>query len=211
MPEVPESLISQPAVVLVEGNEDKRFFGALVKRLNLDTFQVFAVGGKAKFAGWLRAIKSSPGFATVRHLIVIRDADEDPKAAFQSIRTALINAGLPAPERPLASTGDTRPVVTIAILPGGDRPGKLEDLCLESVNQDPAFSCLDEYFKCLESCLPPEEFPQDLSKAKVHAFLASRREPDLRLGEAAEKGYWPLDSESFTSIKELLRKIGEQL
>jgi hypothetical protein len=59
--------------------------------------------------------------------------------------------------------------------------------------------------------LPPEEFPQDLSKAKVHAFLASRREPDLRLGEAAEKGYWPLDSESFTSIKELLRKIGEQL
>jgi len=33
----------------------------------------------------------------------------------------------------------------------------------------------------------------------------------LRLGEAAEKGYWPLDSESFTSIKELLRKIGEQL
>jgi hypothetical protein len=100
MPEVPESLISQPAVMLVEGDEDKRFFGALVKRLNLDTFQVFAVGGKAKFAGWLRAIKSSPGFATVRHLIVIREADEDPRAAFQSIRTALINAGLPAHGRP---------------------------------------------------------------------------------------------------------------
>jgi len=203
--------INQPAVVLVEGKEDERFFGAFAKRFNLDKIQVIAVGGRTRFAERLRTIKSSPGFATVRYLIVVRDADKDAKAAFQSVQTALINAGLPAPDRPLVSTGNTHPVVTVVIMPGGERPGKLEDLCLDSVNQDPAFCCVDQYFECLKTRIPVEEFPQDFSKARVQAFLASRREPDLRLGEAAEKGYWPLDSEPFSEIKELLCKIGEQL
>jgi hypothetical protein len=46
-----------------------------------------------------------------------------------------------------------------------------------------------------------------MSKAKVHAFLASRYEPDKRLGEAAKAGYWPWDNEAFETVKSFLQQI----
>jgi hypothetical protein len=47
----------------------------------------------------------------------------------------------------------------------------LEDLCLESVSEDPAMLCVDEYFRCLEERL--EMLPRNPSKARVRGFLAS--------------------------------------
>lgn len=83
----------------------------------------------------------------------------------------------------------------------------LEDLCLAAVADDPAMNCVDEYFSCLgeqnvslrESAIP---------KARLHAFLASRERPGLRLGEAAEKNDIPLDSPVFEPVTEFLRQLG---
>ena len=49
----------------------------------------------------------------------------------------------------------------------------LEDLCLESVADDPAMPCLEEYFRCLEEQLEAGAFPSNPSKARVRAFLTS--------------------------------------
>jgi hypothetical protein len=59
------------------------------------------------------------------------------------------------------------------ILPGDGREGMLEDLCLESVADDPAIPCLEEHFRCLEEQLEAGAFPGNPSKARVRAFLAS--------------------------------------
>ena len=49
--------------------------------------------------------------------------------------------------------------------------------------------------------------PKDMAKAEVHAFLASREEPDKRLGEAAEAGYWPLGDPAFGHLKNFVLNL----
>lgn len=82
----------------------------------------------------------------------------------------------------------------------------LEDLCLEAVMDDPAMSCVDEYFKCLEDQNVLQK-QIAIPKARLHAFLASRERPGLRLGEAAEKNDIPMDSPVFEPVTEFLRQL----
>jgi hypothetical protein len=65
--------------------------------------------------------------------------------------------------------------------------------------------CVDAYFDCLRSrgVSPPD----DLSKARVQAFLASRPKPSVHLGIAAQKGYWPLDAGAFRDARKFLADL----
>lgn len=82
----------------------------------------------------------------------------------------------------------------------------LEDLCLASVADDPAMRCVDKYFRCLEEQnLVQKEIA--IPKARLHAFLASRERPGLRLGEAAEKNDIPLHSPVFEPVVNFLRQL----
>jgi hypothetical protein len=78
----------------------------------------------------------------------------------------------------------------------------LEDLCLTAVAGDSALVCVDEYIGCLQRQGVP--VPVKLAKSKLQTFLASRNRPDLRLGEAAEKGYFPWNHSAFDEIKRFL-------
>lgn len=198
--------IEQPNILVVEGKEDERFFRALVKHMGLQKIQIISSDGKTKMRGKLGAIVKTSGFNQVTSLGVVRDADSNPDAAFQSIRDALQAAGLPAPDRPLKAVGE-KPRVAVLILPGEDLPGTLEDLCLKAVAQDPAISCVRQYFECLRRNKLP--LPNNMSKAKIQAFLASRHKAGLRLGEAAEAGYWPWDNEVFQRVKNFVNLIFE--
>ena len=80
----------------------------------------------------------------------------------------------------------------------------LEDVCLESVKSDPAMECVDRYFECISQADIQGPRKVWMSKARVHAFLASRERPNLRLGEAAESGLWAFDTDAFGPLKELL-------
>lgn len=196
--------ISSSALMIVEGNEEKMFFEALINYMGLKNIQIMPIGGKEKLRANLKALVSSPRFSTIDSLNIVRDANKNPKGAFQSVCDALKASKLPVPDRPLISEG-TKPKVTIMILPKEDLAGMLEDVCLKSVQNDPALFCIEQYFKCLrERGLSP---PQNESKAKVQAFLASRKEPGKRLGEAAQAGYWPWDSDAFKEIKDFLKMI----
>lgn len=197
--------IMQPNLLVVEGKEEELFFGALIKHLGLQNAQVIGVGGKTTLRQNLKALTLSPGFADVIFLGVVRDANDNPSAAFQSVHNALQAANLPAPERPLVPVGDS-PRVAVMILPEEGEAGMLEDLCLKSVMQDPAMHCVEQYFECLRQKGLP--LPSNISKAKVQVFLASRRRAGLRLGETAEAGYWPWDAETFQQVKTFLQLIG---
>lgn len=196
--------ITEPKVFVVEGKDDKNFFEALIEHLGLPNIQVEDIGGKTQLRDRLKALVQTPGFAEVTSLGVIRDANNDHAAAFRSVCRALENANLPVPERPWSAVGD-EPKVVVMILPRENENGMLEDLCLEAVNSDPAVPCVDQYFECLKR--KDLDRPDNISKAKIHTFLASRHRPDLRLGEAAKKGYWPFEDTVFEEIKTLLRQI----
>lgn len=196
--------IEQSNVLVVEGKEEVFFFEALIKHLGLQNIQIMDMKGKTRLRARLKALASSPRFADVISLGVVRDANKDPIAAFQSVRDALQAVGLAAPERPLVPAGHS-PQVMVMILPEEGAPGMLEDLCLRAVVQDPAMLCVEQYFQCLQQ--QGLSLPHNTSKAKVQVFLASREEPGKRLGEAAQAGYWPWGDESFEQVRAFLQQI----
>ena len=107
--------------------------------------------------------------------------------AFESICYSLRHVNLPCP----AAHGQFAvgpPRVGIFIIPNGVDDGMLETLCLSSVATLPEFPCVDGYFRCLQG---HGIITNNLHKARAHAWLASRPEPDRRVGEAAQAGYWP--------------------
>ena len=202
-PPRPDSF-TEPKLLLVEGPDDDRFFTALARHLDTVHLQILSYGGKTNLRRYLSVTLVTPGFEDVVSIGVVRDADTSAANTFTSVRDALIAAKLPAPSGPLIST-QTTPQVIVAIIPPGQPEGELEDLCLESVSNDPTMDCVDKYFECLKTF--PEVNPQPLVKGKVHVFLASRNTPNRRLGEAADAGEWPWDSPVFDDLKSMLSRL----
>jgi len=192
-------------LLIVEGKDDEAFFDALVNRLGLHDIQVAGIGGKTKLRTILKAIVKDPPFQNVQSLGVIRDADLDPKSAFESVKNALKTTGLPTPRKAM-SVAKGPPKTSVMMLPSFGNKGALEDLCLEAVALDPAMDCTEDFFDCLKkkrrAC--PKK---DMAKAKVRAFLAAQEDPTLPLGLSARKGYWPLDHAAFDQIRYFLESL----
>jgi len=204
--ERPQMKIEKTCVLLVEGpKDDEWFFRACARHLGLqDNIQILPIHGKTNLRDRLKAIKSAPKTVEFISLGVVRDADENPGAAFQSVRDALRDAGFSVPQHLLTPAGN-RPRVTVMVLPDEHSPGMVEDLCLKAVASDGAVLCVEQYFQCLQQ--QGLSLPRNMSKAKVQVFLASKPEPGKRLGEAAEAGYWPWDDPAFEEVKNFLEQI----
>jgi hypothetical protein len=115
----------------------------------------------------------------------------------------LRHVGLPCPAAHGQFAAGT-PRVGIFIVPNSVDDGMLETLCLQSVAALPEFPCVDGYLQCLQG---HGVIPNNLHKARAHAWLASRLEPDKRVGEAAQAGYWPWDSDAFLDLWSLIRSL----
>jgi hypothetical protein len=197
--------IAQSRVLVVEGKDEERFFGALLNRQQISGVRVLGIAGKTNLRSSLRALVLTPDFKRVVRLGIVRDADNDFEAAFQSVCAALTAAELAAPPATSVAYG-TSPSVAVLIVPS-DGLGDLEDVCLEAVNADPVMPCLSAFFDCIE---PLVGLPRHLGKAKVQVFLASRPEEGKRLGEAAEAGYWPWEGEAFKVIIDFVQLIATE-
>jgi len=205
--EVPLSPITATKLIAVEGKEEVNFLCALKDCLGIDDVEIRDIAGKYVLPTKLKSLVKTPGFSNVVSFGVMRDANSSASAAFQSVCGALRSAGLSVPAQPLmpVQADQGQPQVVVLILPHGASEGMLEDVCLQSVVGDPAMTCVGEYFQCVKRNL--SSLPSNLSKAKVHAFLSSRDKPDLRLGEAAQKGYWPWDNQTFDPVKQFLSML----
>ena len=197
-PADPPIAIESERLLIVEGEDEVRFFSAFHNHLRLSEVQILGIGGKDRLAASLGALVRTRGFRNVQNLAVVRDANGNPNGAFQSVCSALTANGLPAPPTPLVPAG-TSPRVMVAILPGNGATGMLENLCLQSVANDPVMPCVDAYFRCVkESGHTP---PRKIAKARVRVFLASRPKPDLPVGIAAGAGYWPWENPAFNDLR----------
>jgi hypothetical protein len=202
-------VFTKPHLLITEGDDDVRFFCALARHLGIvDAIQVTKMRGKYDLRNRLRTLEITTGFLSipVRSLGIVTDADANYEDRFRSVTDALVDSGFPAPEHCFELT-DSNPAVGICILPDPRKcaTGELEDLCLKSVAKDPAIVCVDGYFNCLQE--EGIELPKKLSKAKLQAFLASRKEVMLKLGEAADKQYYPWDNPVFDDVKDFLVQL----
>ena len=189
----PTLRIEQTKQLIVEGNDEVRVFSALGKHMGISGFQVLPCGGYPNLRRFLRTLMALDNFTDVDSLTVVADADCNATSRRQSIQDTLSNVGLPVPSEPLEFASQYGIRVAYMVIPHDAEKGMLEDVCLASVSTDAAMKCVDEYFDCLirEGASAPREVR--LSKARVHAFLASRDDPALRIGEAADSGVWQFD------------------
>lgn len=199
----------QPFILAVEGRDEREFFAALLQYFRVGGVQIWEVGGKSRFRAFLRSVPTTPGYDDqanhVQAIGIIRDADQDPRAAFNSLCSDLQAARLPIPSTAFGWVGqDLR--IGIAILPDANTAGMLEDLCLTSIQNDPALYCSDAYFECL-GALSSYEPPKNPVKARLLAYLASKPETDPRLGLVAQKGYWSWEHPAFGEIKQFLLNL----
>ncbi len=204
-------------LLVVEGNDEKFFFDAALRdHLGLSDIQVMPIGGKQQLTAALELLVKDDLFPTVASLAVVRDADSphgevrapgsaisEASKAFISVCGSLGHSGLPSPSSH-GQFAEGPPRVGVFIVPNGIEEGMLETLCLESVSTLAEFPCLDAYFQCLQS---HQVVPNNMHKARAHAWLASRPKPDRRVGEAAQAGYWPWDSQAFDDLWAFLRSM----
>jgi hypothetical protein len=196
----------KPKLLLGEGRDEVRFFNALLAELKITDIQVIDYGGKTRLKDYLEALAQTPvsGFSGLVSLAITRDADTDAGGAFASASAALANVRLTVPGSHGLLAG-ANPRVGVWILPDGGKPGMLEDLCMTAVQTDLAVPCVDEFLQCVLQRAARQ--PNNMAKARLHVWLASQLDPDKRLGEAAEKGYWPWNAMAFQPLISFLQAL----
>ena len=162
-----------PKLLLVEGNDDEEFFKKISREIGIKDLQILNLEGAGEFnAETLRAIKQIHGFEIiVRSMVIVRDANKDARRVFDSICSALRVVGLPFPKNPMEFEARDQGSIKVGVLiiPPNKAGGKLEDLCLLSVQHLKEMRCVDSFFECIRTVA--DEFPEDLPKAKIKAFL----------------------------------------
>lgn len=169
------------------------------------------IGGKFKLRDNLSVLVKQHLFPTVKSLVVVRDADDNPVGAFDSVCSVLTSVGLTKPNRVLTfSVG--MPAVAVVIVPVGNREGALEELLLETVEADPVSIQAQTFIHDAVTLiatggqrLPPAV--HRYGKACVHAFLATFEEPDKDPGKAALSGIWDFQHTTLSPILQILQQM----
>jgi uncharacterized protein DUF3226 len=197
--------IDSDRLLLCEGKTTLLVLGPLCRHFGIQGFQFFDFGSKDNFRNFLRDIRILPGFAARVHTVgVVRDGESDANAAFESVRAALAEAAFPVPDAPGAIVHNELQV-GVFIVPDNENSGMVETLCMRSVEADPAFGCVDDFFECVNSRVGA--VPANMHKARAQTFLATRREVDYHVGRAADNGVWNFEHEAFAKLTGFLKQL----
>lgn len=198
--------IAKEALLLVEGKDPLNFFEALCNHLSLSRqLQIMNFGGVGELRGFLAGLRGRSGFRNVKSIGIIRDAEKDAAAAFQSVQASLRRIDLEVPNEPEQCSG-TQPAVGIMILPGQGRKGMLETMLCETFADAPEYKCIKTFFKCVKESRQGWA-AERLDKAWARVFIATQSEPHVSVGIAARKGYWPLDHEVLEPVRTFLKSV----
>ncbi len=196
-----ESNIVKSKLIVVEGKAEVKLFEALGYEFDVPDFQIIDIDGVSNYRSKISLIAKSPNFSRVTKFGLVRDADNNPQSTIQSIRDALRSCKLTAPTASLQPVGE-KPQVSFLVLPDDYHSGMLEDVCLNSVQDEPAMVCVEEFCNCMIGKKVLQS--RNIAKTKLHAFLASREKPDLTIGFAALAGYFPLSHPAFERARNFL-------
>lgn len=197
--------ITRRNLLLVEGKSARIFFEAFLTHLGLtNEVQVHDFQSRDNRAAMIRTLAVTPGFVDVNSFGVVIDAEDNPASTQQSLRHHLGKASLAIPSAH-ARFAPGKPRTGFFILPDGASKGMLETLCLRAVAADPAMPCIDEFFNCLTH--HGVAAPQNPTKARTQAFLASRVRSEFLVGSAARAGIWPWAGDAFAEAGRFLSDL----
>ena len=204
---------SHPRVLLVEGSEDKYFVLRLRERSKLpDKFWILNKGGKAPL---LQSIGAEADVEGRTILGIVLDTDDDPNDCWRQVAKELDELRqeehfelpqLPDQPDPNGTIIEGRIRIGIWLMPDNQSPGELEDLVAKMIpHNDPIWPLSEQYIDEI-----PEEHrafrTEKAVKAKVHAWLATRKEP-RPMGLAVEAGDLNINVANSTAFVEWLRTL----
>ena len=196
--------IDRPVQLLVEGKDQANFFEALCRHVSMENdVQIQNFGGITELKYFLGAFARSAEFSeVVESMGIVRDAEKNAESALESVSNSLRRIKF---ELRQAIDDWSWPVVRLHILPDGKRPGMLETLLNDSIADSPVSDCIDSFFTCVET-LPNIEI-RNPEKARAQAYLATQRRPGISIGDAAQKGYWALEKDVFSGVRNFLLSL----
>lgn len=202
--------ISEDRLLLVEGRDEFHLFKQLIETCfsGRPGIQVMDIGGKTTLGRNLRTVYTAAlSRSSLRAIGIVRDADTNATASFQSARDSVQQAGYTPP--PIhAGFSDANPSIGIFMVPDGSEPGTLETICRRSVQDEKAAWCVAAYIECLETHNALKSNIPD--KTFTPAYLAASRDPVARVGEGALQGVWDFQSPAFADLRKFIDDLASR-
>lgn len=198
------SQIERPKQLLVEGNDQRNFFEALIRHLSLSDIQLQDYGGGDELRVFLPAFVKAPSFDSITSLGIVRDAEESAQSAFQSVQGSLGKVNLPVPAN-AEKRQSGKPDISVLILPDKNSTGMLESLLCRTFEGSEVDRCIDDFFTCAKSS--PNTSITNPDKARAFAFLTTKPNPHHSVGIAAHQGIWNLNHEAFDGVRDFLQAL----
>jgi hypothetical protein len=196
--------LKKTKLLAVEGTDEVIFFEELFKHIGmLDKVELREVGGKDQFKIKMPTLQKTTGFNNLDAIGIIRDADENFESAFESIKGVFEKMGIQVPARP-GQFSDGVPKVGIFIMPDNANKGMLENLCLNTVKDDQAMECVDQFINCAKEL---KKQPKNAAKTKAQAYLALMPEIANSVGRGAQKGYWNFNSRELIPLINFINQL----
>ncbi|WP_017294227.1 DUF3226 domain-containing protein [Geminocystis herdmanii] len=199
--------ITQQKLLIGEGKAEEVFFGELINILNLNNeILITSYGGKDNLSNFLETLPLIPGFDELKSLGITRYADNSIHSAFQSVNSILNKHKLPMPkslDNLIAKNNHIK--ISLFFLPDNKNSGMLEDLLLNSIENDSIIDCIDSYFECVKNQTGKQ--PKNMAKAKIHAWLASQKNPDKSLIDATKARYWDYNNFAFYNLQQFILSL----
>lgn len=180
----------------------------MLKKQLIDTVQILDFAGKDKFQAQLAVVRNTERFRDVVALGIVRDAEQNKATrAFESVCYALKQNNLPVPAA-LATVMPGKPKTSIFIMPDNNESGMLENLCLQTLAEQPIASCIEQFMQCYSGGMVQQQKERlNSPKAQVQVYLATRIPIVNSLGLAAQKDYWDFEHSAFHAIKQFLHDL----
>jgi hypothetical protein len=192
-------------LILVEGKDDRTIVAAMIKYEDLPNFQVHHMWGKSTWAARVGAIVRQPEFhLNVRTLGLMRDADENADAAWDSCKGTLIQNSLPVPDAAI-QLAEGNPSTAVMIVPSRAGHGALEELCIDSFDSE-RLACVDRYFDCVSS----GSSSATKVKARVQVYLAGMGSAPRDITIAAQNRELDMGNSAFDELRQFVHQLSQE-
>jgi len=199
--------ITHKKLLLAEGRDAELFLVWAGRHFRREKdFQVMDFGGIKELTNFLKLLANDESYNDVETIVIARDAETNAKAATSSIQHSMAQAKMPVPQKPFEYTQNSFMKTAFVIFPGPEhQDGRLEDLCLSTVENDPLLKCVNDYFECAKA--KNEPLPR-IHKSKLHCFLAGKKDyAGLPIGLASRKHAWDFDHPKLKPFKRIIQEM----
>jgi hypothetical protein len=202
--------------LLCEGDDDKGFFEALIKKRQLPDFQVChaaecnpeKIGGVPGFVRSLLGMEAISGFRNLKALLLVSDNDVVGNS-FHAVQRALTDNNYIAPTAHDKVGVMERKPVAILMIPGHDKVGDLESLCLPAIHErwPTAADCVGSFLECTGANHWTKRSSRSKANARAAAVGFNEPDPYKGIGHLFRNGTLSVHHPCFDEIGKFLQEF----